>query len=64
MDANAKLVGVSRGSAKQGVVGCQEHVGPALLSACQMQSVEGAEPKLPKECGARSRAWSRDHDFI
>jgi hypothetical protein len=51
---------VSRGSANQAVVSCREHVGPALLGACQMQSVEGAGPKLLKERGALSRAWLWD----
>ena len=51
-----KLVAVSPGAAKQFVVGCQEHVGLALLCARQMQSVKRAEPKLLKECGALGRA--------
>jgi hypothetical protein len=64
LDANAKLVAVSRGPAKQTVVSCQENVGLAVLGACQMQGVENTEPKLLKERRALGRASSWNHDFI
>jgi len=43
---------VSPGTANQIVVSCQEHVGLALLGACQMQSIKWVEPKFLKESGA------------
>jgi hypothetical protein len=59
-----KLVAVSPGAAKQVVVSCQEHVGLALLCACQVESVKRAEPKLLKKRASLGRARSRDHDFV
>jgi hypothetical protein len=53
-----KLVAVSPGAAKQVVVSCQEHIGLALLCACQVQSVKRAEPKLLKKRGGQIEGGS------